>query len=324
MNAFRSARGVTITSRTPKGVFSIVQDSTRHFTLHSVVDKDEDMATMFERVVAMPVKYEMLYVGQWKMNLLLADRYGEGRVFLAGDAVHLVIPTGGLGMNTGVGDAIDLSWKLAATLQSWGGPNLLASYELERRQVGARNVAASGFAAEGRRTWRKYYRPEIRERTPAGAAVREELARVADVEQHKASEMIGAELGYRYTGSPLIAGEPDTAPEHNFMSYVPTTWPGARLPHVWLQDGHAMQDRIGYGYGYTLLRLGGTGADPGSLQRAFAAIGAPLQVLDVPDARARDVYGYDLLLLRPDMHVVWRGNDAPREPDKLAALATGH
>ena len=307
-----------------EGSFLIVQDSTRHFTLHSVVDKDEDMATMFERVVAMPVKYEMLYVGQWKMNLLLADRYGEGRVFLAGDAVHLVIPTGGLGMNTGVGDAIDLSWKLAATLQGWGGPNLLASYELERRQVGARNVAASGFAAKGRRTWRKYYRPEIRERTPAGAAVREELARVADVEQHKASEMIGAELGYRYAGSPLIAGEPDTAPEHNFMSYVPTTWPGARLPHVWLQDGHAMQDRIGYGYGYTLLRLGGTGADPGSLQRAFAAIGAPLQVLDVPDARARDVYGYDLLLLRPDMHVVWRGNDAPREPDKLAALATGH
>jgi hypothetical protein len=85
-----------------------------------------------------------------------------------------------------------------------------------------------------------------------------------------------------------------------------------------------MQDRIGYGYGYTLLRLGGAGADPGSLQRAFAAIGAPLQVLDVSDARARDVYGYDLLLLRPDMHVVWRGNAAPREPDKLAALATGH
>jgi 2-polyprenyl-6-methoxyphenol hydroxylase-like FAD-dependent oxidoreductase len=307
-----------------EGSFLIVQDSTRHFTLHSVVDKDEDMATMFERVVAMPVKYEMLYVGQWKMNLLLADRYGEGRVFLAGDAVHLVIPTGGLGMNTGVGDAIDLSWKLAATLQGWGGPNLLGSYELERRQVGARNVAASGFAAKGRRTWRKYYRPEIRERTPAGAAVREELARVADVEQHKASEMIGAELGYRYAGSPLIAGEPDTAPEHNFMSYVPTTWPGARLPHVWLQDGYAMQDRIGYGYGYTLLRLGGTGADPGSLQRAFTAIGAPLQVLDVSDARARDVYGYDLLLLRPDMHVVWRGNAAPREPDKLAALATGH
>jgi hypothetical protein len=136
--------------------------------------------------------------------------------------------------------------------------------------------------------------------------------------------MIGAELGYRYVGSPLIVAEPGEEPEHNFMAYVPTTRPGARLPHVWLRDGSAVQDRIGYGYGYTLLRLGGSQADAGALQRAFAAIGAPLQVLDIADERARDVYGYDLLLLRPDMHVVWRGNDAPTEPEKLAALATGH
>jgi 2-polyprenyl-6-methoxyphenol hydroxylase-like FAD-dependent oxidoreductase len=307
-----------------EGSFLIVQDSTRHFTLHSVVETDAEMARMFERVVAMPVKYEMLYVGQWRMNLLLADRYGDGRVFLAGDAVHLVIPTGGLGMNTGVGDAIDLSWKLAATLAGWGGPKLLAAYELERRQVGARNVAASGFAAAGRRRWRALYRPEIRDPTPAGAALREKLVRVADVEQRKVSEMIGAELGYRYVGSPLIAAEPGEGPAHDFMDYVPTTWPGARLPHLWLDDGGAMQDRIGYGYGYTLLRLGRTRADTAALQRAFAALRAPLQVLDIADARARDVYGYDLLLLRPDMHVVWRGNDAPNEPEKLAALATGH
>ena len=101
----------------------IVQDSTRHFTLHSVVERDADMATMFERTVAMPVEYDMLYVGEWRQNLLLADSYGSGRVFLAGDAVHLVIPTGGLGMNTGVGDAIDLAWKLAGTLAGWGGPD---------------------------------------------------------------------------------------------------------------------------------------------------------------------------------------------------------
>jgi 2-polyprenyl-6-methoxyphenol hydroxylase-like FAD-dependent oxidoreductase len=307
-----------------EGSFLIVQDSTRHFTLHSVVETDADMARMFERTVAMPVDYEMLYVGQWKMNLLLAERYGAGRVFLAGDAVHLVIPTGGLGMNTGVGDAIDLSWKLAATLAGWGGPKLLGSYEIERRQVGARNVAASGFATQGRRRWRALYGPEIRDPTPAGAALREGLARVADVEQHKATEMIGAELGYRYVGSPLIAAEPGEGPEHDFMTYGPTTWPGARLPHVWLDDGTAMQDRIGYGHGYTLLRLGGTKVDAAGPQRAFAAIGAPLQVLDIAGERPRDVYGYDVLLLRPDMHVVWRGNKAPADPAKLAALASGH
>ena len=307
-----------------EGSFLIVQDSTRHFTLHSVVETDADMARMFERVVAMPVNYDMLYVGQWRMNLLLADRYCAGRVFLAGDAVHLVIPTGGLGMNTGVGDAIDLSWKLAATFAGWGGPNLLASYEIERRQVGERNVAASGFATHGRRRWRALYRPEIRERTPAGAALRQELARVADVEQHKATEMIGAELGYRYVGSPVIAAEPGEGPPHEFMRYVPSTWPGARLPHVWLNDGSAMQDRIGSAHGYTLLRLGGAEADASALRRGFAALAAPLQVLDIPGERPRDVYGNDLLLLRPDMHVVWRGNDFPPEPEKLAALGTGH
>jgi hypothetical protein len=136
--------------------------------------------------------------------------------------------------------------------------------------------------------------------------------------------MIGAELGYRYVGSPLIAAERGEGPKHDFMTYVATTWSGARLPHVWLDDGSAMQDRIGYGYGYTLLRLGGMKADAGALQRAFTTIGAPFQVLDIADERPRDVYGYDLLLLRPDMHVVWRGNDAPAEPAKLAALATGH
>src|SRR5215831_14872266 len=198
----------------------IVQDSTKHFTLHSIVDTDADMATMFERTVAMPIDYEMLYVGEWKQNLLLADRYGDGRVFLAGDAVHLVIPTGGLGMNSGVGDAIDLSWKLAAVLQGWGGPHLLPSYELERRPVGERNVAASRYATLGRRKWRAAYRPNIRDATPEGAATRAELARIADVEQRKSNEMIGAELGYRYVGSPLIASEPGDDPEYDFRTYT--------------------------------------------------------------------------------------------------------
>jgi 2-polyprenyl-6-methoxyphenol hydroxylase-like FAD-dependent oxidoreductase len=302
----------------------IVQDSTRHFTLHSVVEHDADMAKKFEQTIAMPLTYEMLYVGEWKQNLLLADRYGEGRVFLVGDAVHLVIPTGGLGMNSGVGDAVDLSWKLAAVLQGWGGPNLLPAYEIERRQVGEQNVAASRHATLGRRKWRAAYRPDIAAKTPDGAATRANLARIADVEQRKTNEMIGAELGYRYLGSPLIAREPGEGPAPDFMRYVPTTWPGARLPHLWLSDGRAMADCIGYGHGYTLLRLGGTRADTTALARAFAANSAPLQVLDIADEHARDLYGCDLLLLRPDMHVVWRGHAAPPEPDKLAALATGH
>jgi FAD binding domain-containing protein/aromatic ring hydroxylase-like protein len=262
----------------------------------------------------------MLYVGEWKQNLLLADRYGAGRVFLAGDAVHLVIPTGGLGMNTGVGDAIDLSWKLAATLRGWGGPNLLRSYEIERRQVGERNVGASRYAALGRRKWRAQYRPEMRDDTKAGAAARNNLVTVAKVEQPKSNEMIGAELGYRYVDSPVICDIPG-GPEHLFREYRPTTWPGARLPHVWLDDGTPIQDRIADGY--TILRLGRSAADTGGLERAIAAHGAPVNVLAVPDSAAREIYQHDIILLRPDLHIVWRGNRLD-DVETIAATATGH
>src|SRR5262249_25064618 len=174
-------------------------------------------------------------------------------------------------------DAIDIGWKLAATLKGWGGPKLLESYEIERRQVGDRNVAASRFAATGRRKWRAMYRPDIRDKTPAGEETRQNLIDVAEVEQRKSNEMIGAEPGYRYVGSPLNAAEP-AGPPHEFMTYVPSTWPGTRLPHVWLKDHTALQDRIGYGDHYTLLRLDG-GAGAAGFDKAFAAIGAPFRLL---------------------------------------------
>jgi 2-polyprenyl-6-methoxyphenol hydroxylase-like FAD-dependent oxidoreductase len=304
-----------------KATFLIMQDSTKHWTLHSVLDSDAAMQTEFERTVGVPVKYEMLSCAPWRQNLLLADHYGQGRVFLAGDAVHLVIPTGGLGMNSGVGDAIDLSWKLGAMLGGWGGPNLLTSYEIERRQIGERNVGASRYATIGRRKWRSMWRQNIRENSAAGAATRNNLSAVADLEQRKSNEMIGAELGYRYVDSPIICNVPG-GPEHLFREYQPTTWPGARLPHVWLDEGSAMQDCIPDGY--TVLRLGGTRADAGGLAVALRARGAPVAVLDVPDKTAREIYAYDLVLVRPDLHVVWRGNAAPEDPARIAALATGH
>ncbi len=299
----------------------IMQDSTRHWTLHSMVETNEEMNAAFEHTVGVPVRYEMLSCEPWRQNLLLAEHYGKGRVFLAGDAVHLVIPTGGLGMNSGVADAIDLSWKLAATLAGWGGPHLLKSYEIERRQVGERNVGASRYATLGRRKWRAMWRPNISDDTPEGRQSRFVLAAVADVEQRKSNEMIGAELGYRYVDSAVICNVPG-GPEHLFREYRPTTWPGARLPHVWCNDGTAMQDRIPDGF--TLLKLGGTAADAAGLQRAIAARGAPITVLDVPDRIVREVYGYDLILLRPDLHVVWRGHTPPEDAGEVAAIATGH
>jgi hypothetical protein len=211
-------------------------------------------------------------------------------------------------MNGGVGDAIDLGWKLAATLQGWGGPKLLESYEVERRQVGERNVAASRYASLGRRKWRSLWRNL------------EELTALAEVEQRKSNEMVGAELGYRYVGSPIVVDE-QGGPEHDFRRYIPSTWPGARLPHLWLEGHVAVQDLIGTGY--TLLRLDDS-RDASALEESFRALRAPLQVLDIGDRTARELYGHDLLLLRPDLHVAWRGNRPPEDARALAKLVTGN
>src|SRR5882672_3276837 len=301
--------------------FLIMQDSTKHFTLHAVVEKDDDMNAMFERTVAIPVKYEMLTCAPWRQNLLLADRYRDGRVFLAGDAVHLVIPTGGLGMNTGVGDAFDLSWKLAGTIAGWGGPGLLDSYEQERRKVALRNTQASGWAAAGMGMWRKLCRPEVMDDTPDGEALRAEIGRTANVHHRRVHEMIGVELGYSYAGSSLIAFEQDNISDWDTTKYTPHTRPGVRVPHIWLKDGRAMQDVLGDNY--TLLDLTGA-CDTAPLELAFDGIGVPLEIVHLDEAHIRDVYGCSLLLLRPDLHIFWRGEALPLAADQIALAATGH
>jgi 2-polyprenyl-6-methoxyphenol hydroxylase-like FAD-dependent oxidoreductase len=288
--------------------FIILQDSTKHWTLHAAAESDEQMTTIFRDALGMDVAFETLSVNAWTQHLLCADRYRDGRVFIAGDAAHLVIPTGGLGMNTGIGDATDLAWKLAATLAGWGGPALLDSYETERRQIGLRNVRASGAAMSGRNTWR-------------AADTIDEMARRFDAEQRKVTEILGIEAGYRYVDSPLICAEAGDAPDPDNRAYVPTTWPGARVPHVWLDDGTALHDRLGAGY--TLLQLGDA-HDASPFVDAFARIGAPLDVLCVSSARAREIYATDVLLIRPDLHVVWRGARIPADVRDIVATATGN
>ena len=307
--------------------FVILQDSTRHWTLHAAAPSDDDMAEIFRRSLGMRVEFEMLSVNEWTQHLLCAERYGDDRVFIAGDAAHLVIPTGGLGMNTGVGDAIDLSWKLAAMLAGWGGPQLLASYEKERRPIGLRNVKASRAAMTGRQSWRAAYHPAIRKNTSESAAARAQMASRFNVEQRKVTEILGIEAGYRYVDSPIVWPEPGDGPDPDNPQYVPTTWPGARLPHVWLNDpakphNHiALHDRLRAGY--TLLRLGATRVDTLNLERAMRATGAPMEVFDIEDEVAREIYGFDLLLVRPDLHVVWRSNQLPEDAGAIACVATG-
>jgi 2-polyprenyl-6-methoxyphenol hydroxylase-like FAD-dependent oxidoreductase len=301
--------------------FLIMQDSTKHWSLHATVPDAEAMKRKFEEIVGFPVEYELLSCAPWRQNLLLADRYREGRVFLAGDSVHLVIPTGGLGMNTGVGDAFDLAWKLIGTIKGWGGPELLDSYEIERRQVGDRNVGASRYANVGRQKWRSIATEDIFSGTDTGESTKQKLIQVADSEQRKGNRMIGAELGYRYVDSPCIDNIPG-GPEHRVGEYHPNVWPGSRLPHCWLDDGVALQDLLPETY--VLLILGNKSLDTSKLRQSYEAIGAPVTELRIESNRIRDLYGFDLLVLRPDMHVVWRGTDVPQNPKEIACISTGH
>jgi len=299
----------------------IVQGDGLHFGLHTLLPDDADFVSAIRRLAGYDCHVEVLGVREWTMHLLLAQSYGRGRVLIAGDAAHLVIPTGGLGMNTGVGDATDLAWKLAGAIQGWAGPALLQSYEIERRAVGRRNVDSSGFAAAGLAIWRSAVRSNIREDSPDGAASRAEVTRLAQVAQRRIYEMAGTELGYTYAGSPIVCSEGEPVHESDFIHYLPSSSPGARLPHAWLSDGRALHDLAGTGY--TLFDFsGGAATDP--LEAAFTRIGAPLSIVRLRDERAHRVCGRRLVLLRPDLHVAWRGDDLPDDFETVARTVTGH
>ena len=299
----------------------IAQGCRTEFTLHTSLPPDTDFEPVIRDLIGFPCEIEIRHVVQWRQHLLVAERYRERRVFLAGDAIHLVIPTGGLGMNTGVGDAFDLSWKLAGVIKGWGGPGLLDGYEQERRPVGLRNRDASGWAAAGVPIWRRLIKSHVRDNTPEGAALRAEIAASATINHRRMHDMRGVEFGYSYAGSPLIAYEPGNIPEWDTCVYTPHTRPGVRIPHMWLRDGRAIQDVLGDDY--TLLDLRGD-CQTEALERAFRALGAPLSVLRLDEPHVREVYECSTLLLRPDLHIAWRGQELPGGAAALAALTTGH
>jgi 2-polyprenyl-6-methoxyphenol hydroxylase-like FAD-dependent oxidoreductase len=256
------------------------------------------------------IPFELLDVRPWTGHCVVAENYQVGRVFLAGDAAHLNWPTGGFGMNTGVGDAVDIGWKLAAMLQGWGGPQLLDSYTLERKPIAMINVSE---AAEMRASYDNQtpFSPKIGEIDDEGKLLRDK-ARAA-IMRTRAKEFqhdsAGIELGYRYENSPICVADGTPAPELDHGLYVPSTWPGVRAPHVWLKDRRSILDL--FGKGFVLLNL--SGANTSSITAATKRVGLPLEVVTLKDEKVRETYERDLVLVRPDGHVAWRGNELPEK-----------
>lgn len=241
---------------------------------------------------------EVLNVAYWYGRLAVADSYRRGRVFLAGDSAHQFYPTGGHGANTGLGDACDLGWKLAATLNGWAGPRLLDSYDAERRPVALfnREMCANLLAV-----WMRF--PQL----ASVGATRPQLAAYLAKESFQIDNM-GIHFGYRYTASPAVRHEDGPEPDWRWQEIVPTTRPGGRAPHVPLADGTPLYDR--FGTGFTLVDLSRENRGKALVEQAERR-GLPVALLTVDDADVRAVWERDLVLVRPDHHVAWRGDEAP-------------
>lgn len=281
---------------------------------------NDRLVRLLREAVGVPVEVEIIGNRGWTGGqALVADSFQAGRVLLAGDSVHLFTPTGGFGMNTGIDDTANLSWKLAAMVQGWGGPGLIDSYEMERRPIALRNTDASHALA--RSVGDVPVAEDMESDSPAAAEARAKAgAFLAGFGEEFAS--IGIQLGARYDGSPLIADDPEAPPPDDPAFYAPSAVPGGRAPHAWLENGGgrtSLFDR--FGNGFTLLCL--AGADGGALAESARILGIPLDTLSVEADHVRDLYGRDYALIRPDHHVAWRGNALPAEPGDLLKMATG-
>jgi hypothetical protein len=278
-----------------------------------------DVEALVTAAIGRSIPFELLGVTPWTAHELVATSYGTQRAFLAGDSAHLNPPAGGFGLNTGVGDAVDLGWKLAATLAGWGGPKLLASYEHERRPVAQRNVHQ---AAENHvRSAQMKIGPAIADDSPDGALARRELGDLIRETQGRTFISDGTALGYIYSGSPVICYDGSPLPEDTIMTYVPTSRPGARAPHAWLGNGKSIIDL--FGERFVLLRFGDDAPVPAAFGSAFADRGVPLDIAAVDDPDIAHLYERKLVLVRPDGHVAWRGDTLPADAAAVADVVRG-
>ncbi|MGQ4437002.1 MULTISPECIES: FAD-dependent monooxygenase [unclassified Streptomyces] len=287
------------------------------------VDGDdwEQVKQLIFKAVGREIDVEPLSGGAFGENSLLAPRLDYGRVMLAGDAAHMVSPQGGFGMNSGIGDAADLGWKLAALVQGWGGPMLIPSYSIDRRE--AVRFIQLGSEANHALGAIELVQPGIEEDGPAGDAVREAVK--TDILERKLVQFkrMGGQLGYRYSSSPVIVRDGTEQPPPAFADYTPSAAPGNRAPHVWLADGSSLYDHLGLGF--TLLDLGDR--DTSDLFKHAERRGIPLQVFTPADEdreALRALYARDAALVRSDHHVAWRGDELPADVEHLLDVITGH
>jgi hypothetical protein len=271
------------------------------------------------RAIGCDVSYALTSIVPWERRELVVEAFSRGSCFLIGDAAHQLSPTGGYGMNTGIGDAVDLCWKIAAVLDGWGGSRLLDSYDMERRPVAVRNAKRATLNFQRMRST-----PSDRfvlEDSERGRNTRFRIGR--DVRAAMATEWdsMDVHLGYAYDSSPLICSESFSRSELTCDPCFQSIHPGGRAPHVWLGHHHSILDL--FGHGFTLLSFN-TEVTADAFVSAATKRGIPLRVECVQDPAAIGIYKFAMVLVRPDGHVAWCGDAPPTDPLAILNKVTGN
>ncbi|MEM7413507.1 MAG: FAD-dependent monooxygenase [Myxococcota bacterium] len=307
----------------------ITVDGHHLWRIHGLgLDADDEAKTAARLAELGAPDAEILAMSAWTPRQALATSFRAGRVFLAGDAAHVVTPFGGLGVNTGMADAFDLGWKLDATLRGWGGPRLLEeSYETERSLAALDLLRYQGVDFSGPDPERlgpplpihKIPTEELWRTDEAGETARRAFG--VGLIDSRGDEYVKPQidLGTRYDSSPIVCddGTPPIDRSDNRV-YEATTKPGGRAPHVSLRGGRSILDL--YGRGLTLVCTdAANGTD--ALQRAAEERRVPLRIEAVPEASA--AYPLPFTLVRPDGVVAWRGSALPSEPAGVIETVVG-
>ena len=260
------------------------------------------------KAVGRPFDYEIIDVSPWERRDYVATSFSHGRVFIAGDAAHQCSPTGGLGMHTGICEAANLGWKLAAAVEGWGGPDLLASYEVECIPVATRNVGASTLAFE-----------RITGLPGAEEAVGDLTDDDPRLDLMTISEQAKTQICFEE--SPICVADGTPPPPDGGRRFNPSARPGTRAPHAWIAPGRSTLDL--FGDGFVLLCLDGNESDADPLRDAAAARGMPLRSVSIDDPAILALYERRLVLVRPDGHVAWRDDYPPSDPAALISRVCG-
>lgn len=318
----------------PEGVWGTIvaingRDQWRMSIIGSAKDRrthtEAELRGLAHQALGRPFELEILSILPWVRAELVAERYHGGRVFICGDACHLTSPTGGLGMNTGIGDAVDLSWKLAAILEGWGGPALAESYGIERKPAAERITRFSTGNLETMLSARSNDR--LTEDSDQGRAIRERVGRALGEGMKREWFCMNMHLGYRYVDSPVcVYAEPESreqiAAEYaDGMNYRPSSRPGCRAPHAWLADGRSTLDL--FGRGFVLLAFSGAASAAAAWTDAARRARVPLETVRIEEPAAGTLYEKRYVLVRPDGHVAWRGDSIPEDADVVLDTVRG-